>query len=139
MLFYFVYVPAPVSYTHLIIENFEKHTAESGNPLFEFCVTIQNHGPYGEKYTDLARNFASNTSLTGDEEAIYSGYFEGIDDADKQIEDLVNYFSNSDEPVVLVFFGDHLPGFSNGMTYFDQFRPVSYTHLVTITEPGSSQ
>ena len=105
-----------------IIENFENHTAESGNPLFEFCVTIQNHGPYGEKYTDLARNFASNTSLTEDEEAIYSGYFEGIDDADKQIEDLVNYFSNSDEPVVLVFFGDHLPGFSNGMTYFDQFR-----------------
>ncbi|MDD5944188.1 MAG: LTA synthase family protein [Clostridia bacterium] len=108
--------------TESIIENFEKHTSESDDPLFEFCVTIQNHGPYEEKYTDLKTNFSTDIELTDVEKAMYSGYFEGIDDADAQIEALVNYFENSDEPVVLVFFGDHLPGFSNGMAYFSKFR-----------------
>jgi len=32
---------------------------------------------------------------------------------------LVDYIENSDEPIVLVYFGDHLPGFSNGMDFFD--------------------
>lgn len=106
-----------------IIENFEKHSAESESPFFEFCVTIQNHGPYEEKYNELKTNFSTNIELTEEEKAIYSGYFEGINDADAQIEQLVTYFESSDEPTVLVFFGDHLPGFSNGMSYFSQFRP----------------
>lgn len=109
--------------TYSIIENFEKHTKESDNPFFEFCVTIQNHGPYEQKYNDLEMNFSTDIELSDNEKAIYSGYFEGIKDADAQVETLVNYFENSDEPVILVFFGDHLPGFSNGMTYFSQFRP----------------
>lgn len=109
--------------TQSIIENFEKHTEESEDPIFEFCVTIQNHGPYEEKYDNLETNFSTDVYLSDEEKAIYSGYFEGIDDADAQIETLVNYFENCDEPVVLVFFGDHLPGFSNGMSYFSQFRP----------------
>ena len=106
-----------------IIENFEKHSEESDDPLFEFCVTIQNHGPYEEKYDNQEINFTTDVYLTDEEKAIYSGYFEGIDDADAQIETLVDYFEDSDEPVVLVFFGDHLPGFSNGMSYFSEFRP----------------
>ena len=106
-----------------IIENFEKHSEESDDPLFEFCVTIQNHGPYEEKYDNQETNFTTDVYLTDEEKAIYSGYFEGIDDADAQIETLVDYFEDSDEPVVLVFFGDHLPGFSNGMSYFSEFRP----------------
>lgn len=108
--------------TESIIENFEKHVGESDAPLFEFCVTIQNHGPYGDKYTDLETNFSSDIPLTTAEKAIYSGYFQGIDDADAQIERLVTYFEESSEPVILVFFGDHLPGFTNGTTYFTQFR-----------------
>ena len=106
-----------------IIENFEKHSEESDDPLFEFCVTIQNHGPYEQKYDNQEINFTTDVYLTDEEKAIYSGYFEGIDDADAQIETLVDYFEDSDEPVVLVFFGDHLPGFSNGMSYFSEFRP----------------
>lgn len=106
-----------------IIENYEKHVETSDDPLFEFCVTIQNHGPYEEKYGDLETNFTTDIYLTDEEKAIYSGYFEGIDDADAQIETLIDYFEDRDEPVALVFFGDHLPGFSNGLTYFSQFRP----------------
>ncbi|MEA4972554.1 MAG: LTA synthase family protein [Candidatus Metalachnospira sp.] len=108
--------------TESIIHNFEKHTEESDSPLFEFCVTIQNHGPYGDKYGDLPANFSTDVPLSSAEKTIYTGYYQGITDADAQVEALVKYFEASDEPVVLVFFGDHLPGFSNGTTYFSQFR-----------------
>lgn len=108
--------------TESIINNFEKHIAENDSPLFEFCVTIQNHGPYEDKYINLNTNFDTEIPLSDNEKAIYSGYFEGIKDIDSQIEELVTYFQKINEPVVLVFFGDHLPGFSNGMTYFSQFR-----------------
>ena len=109
--------------TQSIIDNFENHVKNNDDPLFEFCVTIQNHGPYEEKYENLKTNFSTDIQLTDDEKAIYSGYFQGIDDAEAQIETVVIYFESIDEPVVLVFFGDHLPGFSNGMSYFSQFRP----------------
>lgn len=109
--------------TQSIIDNFENHVKNNDDPIFEFCVTIQNHGPYEEKYENLKTNFSTYIQLTDDEKAIYSGYFQGIYDADAQIETLVNYFESIDEPVVLIFFGDHLPGFSNGMSYFSQFRP----------------
>lgn len=43
----------------------------------------------------------------------------GISDADEQIGRLREYAEQSEEPIVLVYFGDHLPGFSNGMEFFD--------------------
>ncbi|GFI62026.1 hypothetical protein IMSAG049_01198 [Clostridiales bacterium] len=107
--------------TNSIIENFEKNIGKG--PLFEFCITIQNHGPYEDKYWELEQNFSTEEELSEEEIRMYSGYFQGIKDADRQIETLVDYFENSEEAVVLVFFGDHLPGFSNGMSYFSHFHP----------------
>ncbi|MEA4816958.1 MAG: LTA synthase family protein [Lachnospiraceae bacterium] len=101
-----------------IIEKFEKYT-ESENPLFEFCVTIQNHGPYQYKYKENKISYTSKKELTQEEYAILEGYFEGIHDSDMALKKLIDYFNSIDKPVVLVFFGDHLPGFSNGMQFFD--------------------
>lgn len=102
-----------------IIENFEQHIAQSDSPLFEFCVTIENHGPYDEKYPEVEKTFDTGVSLTKKEETLLNSYFMGIKDADKEIKRLTDYFEASDEPVVFVYFGDHLPGFSNGMDFFD--------------------
>ena len=46
-------------------------------------------------------------------------YFYGMADVDREFGRLVDYIEASDEPIVLVYFGDHLPGFSNGMDFFD--------------------
>ncbi|MEA5084725.1 MAG: LTA synthase family protein [Lachnospiraceae bacterium] len=102
-----------------IIENFEQHIAISDSPLFEFCVTIENHGPYDEKYNEVEKTFDTDVSLTKNEETLLNSYFMGIKDADKEIKRLTDYFEASDEPVVFMYFGDHLPGFSNGMDFFD--------------------
>lgn len=102
-----------------IISEFENHIATSDNPLFSFCVTIQNHGPYEEKYLFDGRNFNSDIEMTDQQISILGNYFEGLKDADRELGRLTDYFRESDEPVIVVYFGDHLPGFSNGMEIFE--------------------
>jgi len=104
--------------TDSIIENFESHIENNDNPMFQFCVSIENHGPYDDKYTNVETMFESDIELTDTEETLLNSYFMGIRDADIELKRLVEYFSSIDEPVMLVYFGDHLPGFSNGMEFF---------------------
>ena len=105
--------------TDSIIETFEEHTENNDSPLFQFTVTIQNHGPYDEKYVEVENTFDTDVILTDKEKTMLNSYFMGIKDADIEIKRLVDYFEASSEPVVLIYFGDHLPGFSNGMDFFD--------------------
>lgn len=102
-----------------IIESFENYSKKSENPLFSFTVTIQNHGPYQDKYLDVSKNFNTDIPLTTAESTMLSNYFYGMIDVDQELGRLVTYIENSNEPIVLVYFGDHLPGFSNGMDFFD--------------------
>lgn len=94
-----------------IIERMEEHLAVSDNPFFEFCVTLQNHMPYFDKYFpgEYYRNFDSDMDFTDDEINSLSNYFEGISDSDTQLQRLTDYLNGLDVPVILVFFGDHLP------------------------------
>lgn len=102
-----------------IIETLDEHIQQSDSPLFEFVVTIQNHGPYEQKYADTRKSFDTTVPLTDLESELLDNYFTGMKDVDSEIGRLVEYMDNSDEPIVLVYFGDHLPGFSNGMDFFD--------------------
>lgn len=102
-----------------IIDTLDTHIKEKDSPLFSFTVTIQNHGPYEKHYGTLPANFSTDVSLDENQTDLLTQYFTGIIDADEQIGKLQEYAENSDEPIVLVYFGDHLPGFSNGMEFFD--------------------
>ena len=101
-----------------IINTLDKHIAQSDKPLFEFIVTIQNHGPYEQKYGDTRKSFDTDIPLTDLEGELLDNYFNGLKDVDRELGRLVSYMEESDEPIVLVYFGDHLPGFSNGMDFF---------------------
>lgn len=102
-----------------ILNTFDEHVKTSDNPLFTFSVTIQNHGPYKDKYNETQKNFDSPISLTEEETNMLSNYFNGVKDVDEQLQKMIDFFEVSEEPVVLVYFGDHLPGFTNGMDFFD--------------------
>lgn len=102
-----------------IIETLDTHIKETDTPLFSFTVTIQNHGPYEKKYGTLPANFSTDIPLDETQTDLLTQYFQGIIDADEQIGRLKEYAETSEEPIVLVYFGDHLPGFSNGMEFFD--------------------
>lgn len=102
-----------------IIDTLDTHIKEKDSPLFSFTVTIQNHGPYEKHYGTLPANFSTDVPLDENQTDLLTQYFAGVIDADEQIGRLKEYAENSDEPIVLVYFGDHLPGFSNGMEFFD--------------------
>lgn len=101
-----------------ILENFDTHVHTSDAPLFSFTVTIQNHGPYDNRYGKLPPNFDTSISLSDNEKDLLTQYFKGILDADRELGRLRDYAQSSTEPIVVVYFGDHLPGFSNGMDFF---------------------
>lgn len=88
-----------------IMEEYERKDA--GQPLFCFEVTMQNHSDYsGNMRYD---NFTPDIHLmdANDEEA--DGYLSLIERSDSALKELIDYFSNVDEPTVIVFFGDHQP------------------------------
>lgn len=93
-----------------LISVFEDHLEENPDiPLFEFCVTIQNHGTYKNKYFSEGTNFQTTLSLTDDETNMLANYFAGVIDVDNELRRLTDYLESTDEPVVLVYFGDHYP------------------------------
>lgn len=95
----------------LLEERFEDAVA-AGTPLFAYATTIQNHMSYTvDKYGPDYRFPPLRTSADLDEatRATLEVYVEGARDADAMLGRLVGYFRGREEPVVLVFFGDHLP------------------------------
>ena len=95
----------------LIEAEFESAMADGGQ-LFHYCTTIQNHMSYtADKYGADYDFPAIDTSipLSDGVKSMLEVYIEGARDADAMLGRLVNYFSAQNEPVVLVFFGDHLP------------------------------
>lgn len=100
-----------------IIEEFEQKTSDY---IFEFVVTMENHGTYKQpRYPsfDITMDAPDLTSEDYDDLLRYS---QGVYNADKAYMALVDYFSKVEEPVILVMYGDHLPLLgTNGSTYMD--------------------
>lgn len=106
-----------------LIELYENK--EEGQPIFLFNVTMQNHGGYGKTY----ENFEEDVELPE-----YPGrfpeteqYLSLVRQTDIAVEDLIQYFSEQDEPTVICFFGDHLPSMKNG--FYDTILGKSLSDL----------
>ncbi len=78
-----------------------------GERLFEFCVTMQNHGSYDE---DSSGDFVSTVDLNYDKEyPLAETYFSVINVSDQELKRLLEYFKNLNETTMVVMFGDHQP------------------------------
>ncbi len=81
---------------------------EEGESLFIFNVTMQNHSAYNVPWTGLDKT----VWLTGDLEGRYSTvdqYLSLLRQSDSALEYLIGYFSQVEEPTMILFFGDHQP------------------------------
>ena len=108
-----------------VIDMFEQNTnLNPASPYYLFCITIQNHGPYQDKYAKVTQNFSTTAAIDATDINAMSNYFEGVKDADEQLDRIVQYFERIEEPVVLIYFGDHLPAFSS--TVYNEFYPNTY-------------
>lgn len=78
---------------------------EEGQPLFLFNVTIQNHGSY------TVKDYPTQVQLA-DQPGQYpmaEQYLTLASKTDAAFRKLVDYFSQCDEPTLIVMFGDHQP------------------------------
>lgn len=76
---------------------------------FIHLVTIQNHMPFANKYDVVDYEISGSGN---DEEA--SAYFKDLENSDISLRLFINKIDSFDEPILLVFWGDHLPGFYSG-------------------------
>ena len=95
-----------------LIEQEFTAAAAAGETLFHFTTTIQNHMSYtadkygeGYDYPDVPLTVPVSEEV----ETLLKVYIEGVRDADDMLGRLADFFSQRQEPVILVFFGDHLP------------------------------
>ena len=93
-----------------IIGQYEKMKASSDEPVFLHAVTMQNHTNYNkDNYPDdqrvkvLEHPAGMKASTVG----ALEDFATGIRDADAMLGKLTAYFSQVDEPVILVCWGDH--------------------------------
>lgn len=107
--------------TDEIICRYEEHLQNgSQKPLFCFSVSIANHvaqlnlgdsdivkeDTYSEKIqVELQKDISQGTKRELKE------YVNGLNETMDALEQLLGYFENCDEEVVVVFFGDHAPSF----------------------------
>ncbi len=93
-----------------LIAQFE---AKGDGPLFLYGLSMENHQPYyAGKFDTPAPVAAAAEGLTEEEQGVLDALLHGLWDADAALGKLVDYFSQVEEPTILVFVGDHLPGLS---------------------------
>lgn len=101
--------------TDAMISAFEEK--EAGEPLFLYGLSMENHQPiFGEKFGGPSGLEPRCEAL--DEEALgmVDALGHALRDADAALAALIDYLADYPEPVLLVFWGDHLPSlyFENG-------------------------
>ena len=78
-----------------------------GQPMFVFDVTMQNHSSYSKEY----ENFKPDVEVTGSDgnAKLLERYLSLIKVSDEAFGQLVGYFSQAEEPTIILMFGDHQP------------------------------
>ncbi|MBQ9521998.1 MAG: LTA synthase family protein [Oscillospiraceae bacterium] len=95
-----------------LIEDAFSDTIQQGLPLFHASTTIQNHMGYPySKYGDGYEYppVPLNVEVSPDTREALEVYVEGLRDADKMLGRLRDFLAARTEPVLLVYYGDHLP------------------------------
>lgn len=97
-----------------LTQKYEELTSDDSS-VFIFGVTIQNHGGYN--YT--GKGFVNTIDLIGyrNEYPRAEQFLSLIHESDIAVQHLVEYFSNNDREIVIVFFGDHFPSLEADFFY----------------------
>ena len=90
-------------YYEKIIERYESKGVKED--LFIMSISMQNHGGFSEKY----ENFPEEVQVLGGNYPETNQYLSLVNESDKALKYLLDYFEKVEDPVEIVFFGDHQP------------------------------
>ena len=98
------------SFGEKLMEQYRAVKAASDAPWFAFTVTIQNHQSYRwEKYSERPEDAPIRHAVSDETMELASVYAEGIRDSSELLYNLTQFFDKQEDPLILVFWGDHLP------------------------------
>ena len=108
-----------------------QNDAEQGKRSFFYGVTTQNHMAYGTyKYPDLTLEpLTIKKEVSQHTWDVMSAYRMGIADSDKMLGEIVDRLRKSEEPVILVFFGDHKPYLGWGADSYLAYDELGYDYI----------
>ncbi len=126
-----------------------KKSLDKGELIFDYAVDIQNHGPYFyDKYGEIYP-FSCKYDLTEDGTNVWGGYFIGVKDMDTMLGRVYDFINSREEPIIFVFYGDHLPSMGEDPdgfkqinlpmttdTFNDEIQRYSTPYFVTANESG---
>ena len=101
--------------TRRIIQEWEERDTDT--PLFMHAVTMQNHTSYNEgnyPEEELVDIVSAPEGISEKTLGALRDFATGVKEADAMLGELTDYFSQVDEPVILVFWGDHYNPIGSG-------------------------
>ncbi|WP_279381609.1 LTA synthase family protein [Bifidobacterium saguini] len=81
----------------------------STHAQFIQLVTMQNHTPYDDFYTNNQFREADISELSDDEKWGIDSYAKGVNLTDQATADFLNQLNTIEKPITVIFYGDHLP------------------------------
>ncbi len=92
-----------------------EETVSKGQKYFNFTVTYQNHGSYHPYPITNLEVLKREEGYTEENYNAANNYFYGIEKTDRAINNLKEYIDTQSEPIVLILFGDHMPGLGDAV------------------------
>ena len=97
---------------------------KKGSPLFFFNVTLQNHGGYTDGEYEATIHVPTSGRPAGGAYPQAEQYLSLAHASDQAFEQLVNYFSQVEEPTMIVMYGDHQPKLEDGFYEYLTGKPA---------------
>lgn len=87
-------------------------STEAEDSSFFFNVTMQNHSGYAQGWYNLPRHIELPNNLRAADRTAEQ-FLDLMKESDLALEELITYYSQCEEPTLVVFFGDHQPPLTN--------------------------
>ena len=111
----------------LLIEDYENRDTEK--PYFAHVVTTQNHGAYTTEYYD---GIDVDGDLSEDANMQLQNYLNLSKLSAESLAELIEYFKGVDNDVILVFWGDHCPGYGMFNIAADNTSETIKSHMTPL-------
>ncbi len=85
---------------------------ETESSSFFFNVTMQNHSGYAQGWRNLEQHIELPSHLKAADRTAEQ-FLSLMRESDQALEELIHYYSQCEEPTLVVFFGDHQPPLTN--------------------------
>ena len=92
----------------------------AGKPFFNMSVTYQNHGPYSDSELMYPETYVERGSVSDASWYILNNYLAGVARTSEALCALTDSLRELDEPVALLFFGDHKPWLGYGNSVYQE-------------------